>query len=207
MTITLFHHPYSRAATVVWMLEELGLPYELEFVDILAGEQHHEAHLARNPMGKVPVLHDGELMISETSAIGIYLADRYSLGKLAPAIDDALRGKYLQWSIFGATVVEPGCMARAASWDFKPGNAGWGKYETMVSTLERTLSNGPWILGDRFTMADVTLGATIRWMLQFKMLDALPAIQGYADRLGERPANKAAAARNREIAVTRGLEK
>ena len=92
MAITLYHHPYSRAATVVWMLEELGQPYALEYVDLRAGAQKEEPHLHRNRMGKLPVLVDDGTPISETAAIGLYLADRYALGTLAPALDDPTSG-------------------------------------------------------------------------------------------------------------------
>ncbi len=92
MTIKLFHHPWSRAANVVWMLEELGIPYELVFVDIMKGEQKKPEMLAMNPMGKLPILVDGDAVVTESAAIAVYLADRYSLGKLAPATDDPARG-------------------------------------------------------------------------------------------------------------------
>ncbi|HMA96534.1 MAG TPA: glutathione S-transferase N-terminal domain-containing protein, partial [Polyangiaceae bacterium] len=80
MTTILYYHPYSRAANVVWMLEELQRPYELRYVDIMAGVQKESALLALNPMGKIPVLQDDEVVVTESAAIGIYLADRYALG-------------------------------------------------------------------------------------------------------------------------------
>lgn len=207
MSLVLYHHPWSRAATAVWMLEEVGVPYELRFVDLMQGQQKTEGHRALNPMGKVPVLVDGEAVVTETAAIGVYLADRYAPGRLAPWIDEAARGPYLRWCFYAPTVVEPGCMAHAAQWPHRAAQAGWGSYEEMVGTLERALTPGPWLLGDRFTMADVVLGATVRWMLQFKMLDALPAITAYADRLAERPALQAANARNAAVVAERGLSR
>ena len=85
MSITLYHHPFSRAANVVWALEELGVPYELRFVDIMKGAQKAPDIVALNPMGKVPILTDGDLVVTEAAAIGLYLADRYSLGNRAVA--------------------------------------------------------------------------------------------------------------------------
>ena len=106
----LYHHPYSRAANVVWMLEEVGHPYELRFVDLLAGEQRGADFRRLNPMGKLPVLVDGETVITESAAIGLYLADRYSYGRLAPRVDEPERGPYLRWSFFAPSVIEPGAL-------------------------------------------------------------------------------------------------
>lgn len=205
MSIVLYHHPYSRAANVVWMLEELAVPYELRFVDILAGAQHSPEHLSRNTMGKLPVIEDGDATVSEAAAIGLYLADRYGLGTLAPALDDPTRGAYLRWAVYGPSVVEPGCMAHNSKWEFKPGQVGWGSYERMLDTLQAALTPGPFLLGDRFTMADVLLGGTLRWMLQFKMIEVRPGFQAYADRLGARPAAQVAQRKNAEIAAAHGL--
>ncbi|MCK6508163.1 glutathione S-transferase family protein [Myxococcota bacterium] len=205
MSLVLYHHPWSRAATVVWMLEEVGQPYELRFVDLQRGEQKEDAHKARNPMGKLPVLDDGPVRVAETAAIGLYLADRYAAGRLAPAPDDPDRGAFLRWCFFAPSVVEPACMAHAAGWPFRPGQAGWGSWEELLATLEQGLSPGPWLLGARFSMADVILGATLRWMLGFKMIDPLPALTAYAERLGERPALVAADARNAAVVQERGL--
>jgi glutathione S-transferase len=111
MAITLYHHPFSRASNVVWMLEELGVPYELRFVDILKGAQKSPEIVALNPMGKVPILTDGDVVVTEAAAIGLYLADRYSLGKLAPAPDGTARAAYLRWSLFSPSVIEPAVAA------------------------------------------------------------------------------------------------
>jgi glutathione S-transferase len=196
MSLVLFHHPHSRAATVVWMLEELGLPYELVHVDLKTGEQHGESHKGRNPMGKVPVLVDGDTTVTESAAIAVYLADRYALGRLAPALDDPARGTFLRWCFYAPSVVEPGCLARASKWEFKPGSAGWGRYEDMLATLESAVRPGPWLLGEQFTMADIVLGGTLRWMLGFNMLDKTPPLVAYTERLAGRAALLRADARN-----------
>lgn len=205
MSLVLYHHPWSRAANVVWMLEELGQPYELRFVDLQRGEQKQEAHRARNPMGKLPVLEDGDARVTETAAIGVYLADRYAPGRLAPALDDPARGDFLRWCFYAPSVIEPGCMAHSAGWAFKPGQAGWGSWEELLATLEQGLRPGPWLLGERFTMADVVVGGTLRWMLAFNMIDPLPDLVAYSDRLGQRPALQAADARNAAVLRERGL--
>jgi len=206
MTITLYHHPYTRAASVVWMLEELGVPYELRHVDLLEGAHKAPEILALNPMGKLPILTDGDVVVTEVAAIGLYLADRYAPGKLAPALDHPLRGAYLRWSLFAPSVIEPGSMAKMAGWEVKTSAAGWGEHEAMIAAMESALASGPFILGERFSMADVIFGSTLRYMLRFGMLEARPSFTAYVERLDQRPAVVAANLRNAEIMKAHGLE-
>jgi glutathione S-transferase len=196
MSITLYHHPFSRAAGTLWMLEEVGVDYSLKFVDIMKGEQKSPAIVALNPMGKLPILTDGELVVTESAAIGLYLADRYSAGKLAPAFDDPARGTYLRWSLFSPSVIEPGSMANSAGWEYKPGQAGWGTHEAMLDSMAAAIGDRQFLLGDRFTMADVIFGGTLRYMLRFGMLEQRPVFGGYIERLNQRPALQRADARN-----------
>ncbi len=207
MSIVLYHHPFSRAATVVWMLEEVGVPYELRWVDIMAGAHKQPDFTALNPMGKLPVLTDGDAVVTEVAAIGLYLADRYSAGKLAPALDDPARGTYLRWSLFAPSVIEPGAMAKLAGWSFKPGQAGWGDYETMIRAMEGAVSKGDYLLGERFTMADVIFGGTLRYMLQFKMIEPSAPFSAYVERLGARPALQRANEKNAQVGKEHGLPK
>src|SRR5580704_13518230 len=152
--ITLYHHPYSRAANTLWMLEEVGAPYELAFVDIMKGAQKTPELLALNPMGKIPVLTDGDVVVTEGAAIGLYLADRYASGKLAPALDDPARGTYLRWSLFAPSVIEPAMVAKGSGGEFKPSQVGWGTLESTVATLRSAVAGRQYVLGDRFSMAD-----------------------------------------------------
>lgn len=207
MAIVVYHHPFSRASSVVWMLEELGLDYELKFVDIMKGEQKSPEILALNPMGKLPVIKDGDAVVSELAAIGIYLADRYALGRLAPALDDPARATYLRWSFFAPSVMEPGLMAKSSGWTYKPTAAGWGDYDAMIRAMEAALSKGDYLLGDKFSMADAIFGGTLRHMLMFKMLEEKPVFKAYADRLGARPAAQKADARNAAVREERGLNR
>lgn len=199
MSIVLFHHPFSRAANVVWMLEEVGVPYELRFVDIMKGDQKSPELLALNPMGKLPTLTDGDAVVSESAAIGLYLADRHSYGTLAPKVDDPARAAYLRWSLFAPSVIEPGLMAKHSGWSFKDGQAGWGAFDAMLAAMEHAVSDRDYLLGDKFSMADVIFGGTIRFMLDFKMLEARPTFVAYADRLRGRAASKRADAKNQQI--------
>lgn len=205
MSIVLYHHPFSRASNVVWMLEEVGVPYELRFVDLLKGAQKAPEILELNPMGKLPVLVDGDTVVTEGAAIALYLGDRYAYGQLAPKVDDPARGTYLRWSFFAPSVIEPGSMAKGAGWAFKEGQAGWGSYEAMLSAMESALSHGDYLLGDQFSMADVVFGGTLRYMLMFKMLEPRPAFTAYSERLAARPALQRAEARNAAVREERGL--
>ena len=205
MSIELFHHPYSRASTVVWMLEEVGAPYTLRFVNIMQGEQKAPEVLALNPMGKLPVLVDGETVVTETAAIGLYLADRYAYGRLAPKVDDPKRGAYLRWSLFAPSVIEPGTMAKGSGWEVRESSAGWGSYEAMLSAIESAIGKTPYLLGDEVSMADIIFGGTLGYLLKFKAIEARPSFVAYAERLAERPAAKRAEARNAAIRAEHGL--
>ena len=206
MSIVLYHHPFSRAANVVWMLEEVGVPYELVHVDIMKGAQKEQDFLAKNPMGKLPTLTDGDVVVTESAAIALYLADRYSYGKLAPKVEDPKRGTYLRWSFFAPSVIEPGAMAKAQNWTFREGNAGWGGFDAMLSTMESAVSHGDYVLGDSFSMADCVFGGTLRYMMMFKLIEPRPAFSAYAERLASRPALKKAEATNAEIREKLGLK-
>jgi len=201
----LYHHPHTRASNVVWMLEEVGAAYELRFVDISTGAHKTPEMLALNPMGKLPILSDGGQIVTESAAIGLYLADRYALGRLAPKTDDSARGTYLRWSLFAPSVIEPGTMAKLSNWEFKPSQAGWGSYESMLGAMESAILGRSFILGEQFSMADVIFGGTLRYMLAFKLIEARPLFSGYVERLAQRPALQRAELVNATVRKEHGL--
>jgi glutathione S-transferase len=203
--ITLYHHPFSRAAGTVVMLEEVGVPYQLRFVDLRKGEQKASAFVALNPMGKLPTLVDGDLVVTEGAAIGLYLADRYAAGRLAPALDDPARGTYLRWSLFAPSVIEPSVLASRSGGEFRPSQVGWGTYETMLDTAESAIHGRDWILGDRFSMADVIFGGTLRYMIRVGSIEARPSFAAYVARLAARAATQRADARNLAVIQEHGL--
>ncbi len=204
MSLVLFHHPFSRAAGVLWMLEEVGVPYTLRFIDITRGEQKQPELLSLNPMGKLPTLTDGDTVVSESAAIALYLADRYAPGRLAPPIDDPRRGPYLRWSFFAPSVIEPGVMAKLGSWQYRESAAGWGSHGEMLAAMKSAIT-GDYILGDSFSMADVVFGGTVRYMLRVASLEPDPVFDAYVARLSARPALKRADERNAAIIAERGL--
>ena len=156
-------------------------------------------------MAKLPVLTDGEAVVTESAAIALYLADRYSYGDLAPRVDDPARAAYLRWSFFAPSVIEPGAMAKMGGWAFKDGQAGWGSNEAMLATIESAIKDRAFLLGDKFSMADAVFGGTLRFMLMFKMIEPRPSFNAYAERIAARPAFQRAEARNAAIREERGL--
>lgn len=199
--LKLYHSPMSRSTTVHWMLRELGEPFELIPVDLKAGEHKSPAFLALNPMGKLPTLLDDDVVVTETAAILTYLADRYPKAGLAPAIDAPARAAYLRWMFFSAICIEPAVLDRYLQRETPPSMAGWGSYATVVQTLAGLVGPDRFVLGDRFSAADVYLGSTLGYLLQFKLLEERPEFTGYVARLRERPAWQAARAADAAAAV------
>jgi glutathione S-transferase len=171
------------------MLEEAGIDYETEMVDIRAEERKYSGDfIAASPMGKVPAIVDGDIMMSESAAICIYVADRYSSGVLAPALDDPRRGKFLYWTMYTPAVVEPAMSEKFNKVEASPARSGWGDFESMIQTFDDGLRDKEWILGDQFTAADVMLGSSAVFLRMFGMLPATTNLDAYADRCLARPA-------------------
>ena len=139
-------------------------------------------------MGKVPALADGEVKMSESAAICLYLADRYSSGTLAPALDDAQRGQFLYWMFFTPAVIEPAMSEKFAGAESNRFSSGWGDFDSMITTLEEGVGDGPWLLGDQFSAADVMVGSSTVFMRMFDILPESDALGAYADRCLARPA-------------------
>ncbi|HRN84078.1 MAG TPA: glutathione S-transferase family protein [Hyphomicrobium sp.] len=192
--LTLYHNPQSRSTTVHYMLHEIGVPFDIVPIDLKAGEQKSAEFLKINPMGKIPVLIDGDRIITETPAIVAYLADRYPDAGLAPAIDDPDRAAYLRWLFFYGSCFEPACIDKALSRETPSSMGGWGTPDDVLRTLAGALKPGPWLLGERFTAADVMMASGVAYMLGFKILPDWPEFVDYAARIEARPARQAAKA-------------
>lgn len=192
----LYWAPQTRSSRAVWMLEEAGVSYDLELVDIRnPGRQDSADFRAASPMRKVPALSDGGVQMAESAAICLYIADRYSAGVLAPASDDPLRGRFLYWLLYTPAVIEPTMSEKINKIQTNRGRNGWGDFDTMMTTLSTGLGAGPWILGEQFTAADVMLGSSVHFLQLFNMLGDAPALVDYVERCRQRPAFKAAQAR------------
>lgn len=181
--------PQTRSTRAIWMLEEAGLDYEMEVIDIRAPDRKDSAEfLAASPMGKVPAIVDGENAMSESAAICIYVADRYGSGILAPTVVHPSRGKFLYWSMYTPAVVEPAMTEKLSKVESNRGRNGWGDFDLMIKTFDEGLEGKDWILGDHFTAADVMLGSSAVFLRMFDMLPETKNIGGYADRCLARPA-------------------
>src|SRR4051794_4586494 len=186
--ITLYHSPASRAFTAYWMLEELGVPFSVKTVDIRKGEQKQAAYLRLNPAGKVPTLTDGKVVVSENPAIAIYLADRYGYGTLAPRIDEPDRGAYLKWMVYSSAVVDPVASLHEQKIDLPGYNFSFGAFDDMVQVLTGVLKDREFLLGERFSAADVVLGGTLSRLLYQRVLPEEPVLLDYNGRLTAREA-------------------
>ena len=203
--ITLFHAPESRSGATRILLEELGVPYTLEAVNLKAGETRTPRYLATNPMGKVPAILHGEALVTEQAAIMIYLADLFPQAGLAPALGDPLRGPYLRWMAFYGACFEPALIDLALKREpAPPSMSPYGDYDTMLSTLVAQLRAGPWMLGERFTALDVLWGYALGWTTAFKLVPELPEIAGLVARLNARPAAQRVAAMDAALTAAQG---
>jgi glutathione S-transferase len=170
-------------------MEETGQPYERVLIDLSKAAQKTPEYLAINPMGKVPALQDGEVTLGEAAAICAYVAERYPQAKLAPAIGDPLRAKYLYWLFFGPSCIEPAMVQLATKVEMNPTSAGWGDAQRVFDVLDVTLSKGPWLLGESFSAADIVIGSGLNFAIRlFKMAPSRPSFERYLDACAGRPA-------------------
>lgn len=188
-SLVFFHAPNSRSFSVRALFEELGVDYALHPLNLQKNEQRDTAYVAINPMGKVPAIRDGDALITEQAAVLMYLADRYPRAGLAPALDDPQRGPYLRWMVYYASCFEPAIVDRFMKREPAPqSSCPYGDYDTMLKTVTDQLARGDWLLGDRFSAADVLWGSALAWTTGFKLVEATPLIQAYIDRFNARPA-------------------
>lgn len=187
--LTLYHAPKTRAFGVLWLLEELGVPYRRQTVDIRTPESVPESYRAIQPNKKVPaIVHDG-IAITERAAIVIHLADAFPEAGLAPPIGDSRRGPYLSMLVYADAVFDPALAARALGWSYDKRMVSFGSFDDMVEHLDRLLSRQDFAVGDRFTAADTQLGTGIHWALNILgVMPDRPAFRAYLDRVTARPA-------------------
>jgi glutathione S-transferase len=187
--ITLFHSPNTRSTGVLVLLEELGTPYELRVLNMQASEQRQPDFLAVNPMGKVPALLHGDVLVTEQVAIYLYLADLFPKSSLAPGLDDRRRGPYLRWMTFYASCFEPAVVDKALKREPGPQMMSpYGDFETVMATLNTQLQDGPYMLGQKFSAADVLWGTALQWTTMFGLVSENPDIKAYLERTTTRPA-------------------
>jgi len=190
--IVFYFNPRSRAQMAHWMLEEVGAPYRIMRVDLQKREQKSPTFLALNPMGKLPTITWRGVVVTETAAIIAFLADAFPKAGLAPAPDDPLRGPYYRWLFFAAGCIEPALVDKMFERPLppRPEALGYGRYEDVVGTLKDAVRASPYLLGQRFSAADVYVGAEIHWARTIAApgFKDEPVFERYVARLAERPA-------------------
>ncbi|HVX06110.1 MAG TPA: glutathione S-transferase family protein [Rhodanobacteraceae bacterium] len=198
---TFFHAPNSRSAATRALFEELGVPFDMVSLDLKRSEQRSPEYLAINPMGKVPAIRHEGALVTEQPAIMLYLADLYPERQLAPALDDPLRGPYLRWMVFYGSCFEPAIMDFSAKREpMSAMQCGYGDYDSVMRVLAAQLEHGPWLLGERFTAADVLWGGALNFALMAKLVPDWPVFRAYAGRVQSRPAIRRAFERDQALA-------
>jgi glutathione S-transferase len=188
--LVFYTNPQSRGRIVRWMLEEIGQPYRTELLEYGTTMKAPE-YLAVNPMGKVPAVKHGDTVVTEAAAICAYLADAFPAAGLAPPPGDRSRGPYYRWLFFTAGPVEAAVSNKALGFVVPEGRErmmGYGSHPEVMDALEAAVSRGEYILGDRFSAADVYVGSHVVFGLQFGTFEKRAAFEAYAARLFARPA-------------------
>ncbi|MGH8560174.1 MAG: glutathione S-transferase family protein [Methylococcales bacterium] len=200
-----YTNPQSRGRIAHWMLEETGLHYETVWLEFGSAMKSSE-YLSVNPMGKVPALKHGNVLVTETAAICAYLADRFPEKSLSPPFSHPARAAYFRWLFFAAGPLELAVTAKALDWQVpagKSGFVGFGSYSATINTLEQALLPGPYICGEQFTAADVYIGSQLGWGMMFGTIEKRPLFEAYVERLHARPAAQKASCINEDYLKNR----
>lgn len=198
--IRFYTNPQSRGQIVHWMLEELGVPYDTEWLEYVEDMKSPD-YLAVNPMGKVPAIKHKNVVVTEAAAICTFLAVSYPEQGLAPAPGDPRLGDFYRWMHFASGPLEMAATARSMGWSVaeeQRRSVGFGSYEDTLGAVELALAEGPFVCGDQFTAVDVYLGSALIWGMMFGTIEKRPGFAEYAARLQARPAAQRAAQLNEE---------
>ena len=195
--ITLYHAPRSRSSRFIFLLEELGVPYEIAKVNIRRGDGSGALDSGNpHPHGKVPVIRDGETVVYESAAIALYLTDKFPAAGIGPVVGDAKRGAYLTWLAYYAGVMEPSWTSAFMKTEVPRGTAGWVKTDEVMELVNSTLGKSPYILGEKFSAADILIGTTFKLFMGSPLLAKTDLLESYVKRVVERPAYVRAAAKD-----------
>jgi glutathione S-transferase len=194
--IRLHFAPGTRAVRVRWLLEEVGVPYDLHVVSLWRGAHKSKDYLKIHPLGKVPALEIDDTIVFESLGICLYLADRFADAGLAPpATDKKRRADYCTWMAFSAGTLEPTILEQVrAQKAAERGIASVGlgpaltPFDTIATYMERHLAERPFLLGEQFTAADVLNGSMMAWAQDIGLLDGRQSIQTWVASLKARPA-------------------
>ncbi len=199
--LTLYHIAPSRSSIALWMLEEVGVPYDIKLLKMSEGDNLKPDYLAINPLGKVPALKHGDTVITEVAAICTYLADEFPAAKLNVPVGTPRRGLYLKWLFFGPSVFEPAMTDRAFPRQETPRATalGWRDFDAVLDVVAEALQPGPFLMGEQFTAADVVIGSGLRYGMMFKMVPERKEFHDYVARFAARPAALRAESKDKEL--------
>lgn len=195
--ITLFHHPKSRSTRFIFLLEELEAPYRLQLVTMRRSDGSGAVDAANpHPHGKVPAISDDGVIVFESPAIALYLTDRFPQNRVGPTVGEPLRGAYLSWLCYYTGVLEPAFMSKFMNTNVPRGTAGWVPLDEAMAAVIDVLSRGPYLLGERFSAADVLYGTTFAMFGQSPLMPKSQIVEDYVKRIVTRPAFARAQARD-----------
>jgi len=187
--ITLYHRPKTRSSRFLFLLEELEAPYRVQIVSTRTRDGTGQVDPANpHPHGKVPAISDDGITVFESSAIALYLTDRFPQNRIGPAVGDRLRGAYLSWLAYYAGVFEPSIMSKFMKIEVPRVTAGWVAAEEMMPVLLGRLEQGPYLLGEAFSAVDVLYGTTFAQFAQGGIFPTSPMLEAYVQRIVTRPA-------------------
>lgn len=197
--LTLVHSPRSRSSSFLWLLEEVGQPYDIQYVSIRRGDGSGALDPANpHPHGKVPLLKDGGAIVFEQTAIALYLADKFPTARLGPAIGDPARGVFLSMLAYYSGVIEPAFTSKFLQFSVPRGTAGWVDCDEAMDFINARLAAQPYIAGDNFTAADVLYAGAFALFMNSPLLSAKKSkqLEQYVERCTSRPARARAAAKD-----------
>lgn len=187
--ITLFHQPRTRSTRFIFLLEELGAPYEIKVVRTRGRDPQGSADPANpHPNGKVPAISDDGVVVFESPAIALYLTDKFPQNRLGPVVGEPGRGAYLSWLAYYTGVAEPAFISKFKNYDVPLGTAGWAPVEEVIGVIQKQLAKTPYFLGEHFSAVDVLFGTTFAMFLNTPMLPQSAVLEDYARRVTSRPA-------------------
>jgi glutathione S-transferase len=194
--IKLYYAPRTRSTRPRWLLEELGVPYDLVRMDLAKGDHKKPEYLAIHPHGVVPALDDDGNMVIESLAICLYIADKFPEKEFAPLVGTPERGQYYQWLFYGAATIEPELVryfvnavaGDEESRDAKEADAAKRKFDEIAGVLKRALQGKQFLIANKISTVDIALGSMLAWSRSMQLLKDHPDLEGYVRRLTERPA-------------------
>jgi glutathione S-transferase len=186
--ITLYHRPRTRSSRFLFLLEELGAPYQIKQVVTRTREGGAPDPANPHPHGKVPAISDDGALVFESPAIALYLTDKFPKAGIGPVVGDPQRGAYLSLLVYYGSVLEPAFMSKFMNVAVPVGTAGWVEVEQAMAFIVETLSKGPYLLGEKFSAVDVLYATTFAMFGASPVMPKSPVIDAYVKRVTERPA-------------------